>query len=222
MKLAHVILTMFAASLMAASPARAQRHDQTAPQQKRPPEERERLGVRAGFVGTTSTLKDNFGEGANLALHWITHIKQPVYVDFSLGSFYMGATHNQQPTFDLFGATYDRVSMRVIRFTVAPMLDFQINDKWNGYFSMGGGAYIVSLLLDEDFFGFDLTDTHFGIDLGGGFTRRFTENWFIDVHGEVHKFWSGSGPKNIFYIYSGNDQDPIFYQITAGLLVRLF
>jgi opacity protein-like surface antigen len=195
---------------------------QSAPEPKKPENERERLGLRAGFVGTPSDLSNTFGNGFNLALHWIQHIKHPLFLDVTLGAFYMGRTDRDDITQNFFNQSFDGTSLRIIRFTIAPLFEFNVNEKTAAYLSVGGGVYIVSLLLDEAFYEFDSTDNHMGVNVGTGVTYRITTNWFLDFHAEMHKFWTSTASDDIFLVYSEGDQDPLFFQVTAGLLLRLF
>jgi opacity protein-like surface antigen len=183
---------------------------------------RERLGLRVGYVGTSSALDDVFGSGLNLNLHWVQGIREPFFIDFTLGAFYLGETDRSDITFDIFQQSFDNVSMRVLRFTVAPMIELSLSDRTSAYVTMGGGLYVISLLLDESFFQFDLTDNHVGLNLGAGLTRRITTNWFLDLHAEAHKFWTSEEVDDLFFRYSQGDQDPLFFEFTAGVLLRLF
>jgi hypothetical protein len=82
--------------------------------------------------------------------------------------------------------------------------------------------YTVSLLLDQAFLEFDLSNNHLGVNGGAGFVHRLSKNWFLDVGVEVHKFWTSTNDDDIFYLYSGEDQDPVFYQVHGGIMLRLF
>lgn len=187
-----------------------------------PERERERLGVRAGYTGTTSGLDDTFGGGFNLALHWIQYVRYPLFADFTLGAFYMGKTGRQDITFDIFQQNFDNTSMRIIRLTAAPMIEMPVNERTTAYASFGGGLYVVSVLLDEAFLEFDATDNHLGISIAAGVDHRFTQNWSFDFHAEFHKIWTSDHSDDLFYRYSEGDQDPLFYQIAAGVSLRLF
>jgi opacity protein-like surface antigen len=214
--LVAVIISLLAANAIAQPP------DRQPEQRDKPEAERERLGLQAGYVGTTSDLGNNFGGGFNLCLHWIQHIRHPLFVDFTLGAFYMGKTDRQDITLDLLGQNFDNTSLRIIRFTLAPLVEMPVSDRTTGYVSLGGGVYIVSLLLDEAFQEFDLTNNHFGISVGAGVAHQITQNWFVEFHAELHKMWTSTASDDIFYRYSDGDKNPLFYQAAVGVLLRLF
>lgn len=183
---------------------------------------RERLGLRAGYVGTTSGLDNVFGGGIDLALHWAQRIKYPVSADVMLGAFYLGDTSREDITISAFGQTFDKVSMRVLHITLAPMVEFGLGTRTHLYASAGGGLYTVSLLLDRAFSEADLTDSHFGVVGSGGVIGQISKNWFVDATMTFYKFWTTDERDDLFYIYSEGDSNPLFYSITAGVMLRLF
>jgi len=183
---------------------------------------REQLGIRVGYAATTSDLDNNFGAGLNLDMHFMQEIRKPLWLDVTLGAFYMGATDRTDITFDVFQQSFDQASMRILRFTVAPTIVGRLDNATNVYVSGGAGIYVVSLLLDETFFQFDHVDNHLGLTAGGGITRQLSENWFLDFHMETHKFWTSTASDDMFYRYSEGDRNPFFYHAAVGLLLNLF
>jgi opacity protein-like surface antigen len=213
---------IFVAVIISLLAANAIAQPDTPPEKQKPERERERLGLRAGYAGTSSNLRNTFGSGVNLGLHWIQHVKYPLFINATLGAFYMGKTDREDITFNFFKQSFDSASMRLIRFTAAPYFEFPIRDRTTAYVSAGGGYYIVSLLLDDAFQEFDNTDSHFGVNFAAGLTRRITQNWFIEFHTEAHKLWTSNDPDDLFFVYSEGDQDPWFFDITVGVQLRLF
>jgi len=187
---------------------------------------KERLGVRLGYVGTSSGLDDTFGAGMQLSAHYVHRFATWFSVDTELGVFYMGSTGGKYIAPD--GAVFDEGSVRVIAFTVSPELDISLGEKNTFYVSAGGGLYIMSLLLDDLLYQFEQTNDHLGVTAAVGFARRVSKNWFVDVNARVDMFWTSepSGdPRDripLFYTLSNGDQDPLFYQVNVGLMLRLF
>jgi opacity protein-like surface antigen len=204
-----VLVLVFAANTFAQAPLETDKDP-----------DRERLGGRIGYVATTSDLDNSFGGGLDLALHFIHRFKKTFSVDFTLGAFYLGETSRDDILVN--GATASDESMRIITFTVAPMIELPVNDRTNFYMSGGVGLYTVSLLVDSGVFQFDFTDNHVGINGGLGVLRHVTENWFLDLNIQIHKFWTSDDIDDIFFVYSDGDSNPLFYQITAGAMLRLF
>lgn len=188
--------------------------------------EKERIGLRAGYTETTSNLDQNFGGGLNLALHFIQRIKKPLYLDLSLGALYMGSTEDDDLTRAIFGTQFDSVAMRIITITLAPMLEIPLRARTNLYLSAGGGIYTVSLLLDQDFSEFDLSNTNFGVNAGVGLMRGIFTNWFLDLNFQAHYFWTEDTLEpespDWFYLYSEGDSNPLFWALTVGVALKAF
>jgi len=184
---------------------------------------RQRLGLRAGYVTTGSNISEVFGNGIDLSLHWIQRIKRPLAIDATIGAIYMGSTGREDITLQAFpGLRPDNVSMRVLHFTVAPMLEVGLGKKTHVFVSGGGGLYTVSLLVDQAFSEADFTNSHFGLTASAGVIRQISENWFIDASFQGHKMWTGTGPEDIFWSFSEQDSNPVFYDFTLGAMLRLF
>ena len=187
---------------------------------------KDRIGLRAGYSATTSNLEKNFGSGMNLALHFIQRIKKPLFIDFTLGAIYMGSTNNSDITRLIFGTDFDSVTMRIINITLAPMVEIPVGSRTDLYLSAGGGIYTVSLLLDQDFSEFDLSNTNWGVNAGAGVMRRISTNWFLDLNFQTHYFWTEDkfepASPDWFFVYSEGDSNPLFWSVSGGVALRLF
>ncbi len=187
--------------------------------------DKEKLGIRIGYSRTSNDISDNFGAGLDLCLHFTQKIREPFSLDVTLGAIYLGST-DSDITSDFFGTEFDDVSMRILRMTVAPMVEFPMNDRTDFYFSVGVGLYSVSLLLDQAFQEFDLTDNHIGVNVNAGVVRRLSTNWYVDLNLHLQQFWTADtlDPLNPdwIYLYSNGDSDPLFWGITAGVALNLF
>lgn len=218
MKSAALFLALIIAFAASTSIAQSESESQADPL-------KERLGVRIGYSRTSNNIADNFGAGLDLSLHFIQRIRKPFSVDFTLGAIYLGST-DTDITREFFGTEFDDVSMRVLTMTVAPMVEFPINDRMDFYLSAGGGLYAVSLLLDQSFQQFDLTDNHLGVNVNAGVLHRVFTNWFVDLNLHLHKFWTADSfdqqNPDWIYLYSGGDSDPLFWGVSAGIALRLF
>jgi opacity protein-like surface antigen len=211
--LCWVVLASF---LGTALPARAAETEEAKDPNK------ERLGVRAGYVGTTSNLDGSFGGGMELALHWTQRIKFPLSADVSMGAFYLGATSRDDITMSAFGGqTFDKVSMRVVHVTVAPMLEFSADERTHLFLSAGAGFYTVSLLIDQALSEADLSNNNWGVTVGTGAIRQVSDSWFIDLGATIHKFWTSDDADDWFFVYSEGDAHPLFYTVTLGFMLRL-
>lgn len=189
---------------------------------------RERLGLRAGYVTTPSGLDDMFGAGLNLAVHYIHRFKSPFAVDVTFGTFHLGDVKDRVRAEEILGARFDDVTLRIITMTINPMLELKMSEKSYGFFSAGIGLYTVSLLLDANIREFEGTNSHFGINIGAGAIHQFSTNWFADLNVQAHRLWTSTGGDvflngdDIFFHFSNGDKNPWFYNVTVGLMVRVF
>ena len=183
---------------------------------------KERLGLRIGYVGTSSDMHNVFGGGLDLSLHFIQRITGPLFVDVSFGALYMGGTSRDDITAARYPLTQiDDESLRVIKVTVAPMFETAVTDRTTFYILGGVGFYSMSLLLESGFLAADDTDNHLGVNGGTGLIYRMTQNWMVEFNLQVHKLWTDD-EKGIFFDYSDGDSDPLFYNIDVGVMLRLF
>ena len=189
-------------------------------EEKKKDPNRERLGVTIGYAGTQSGISNVVGAGVDVALHFLYRFKKPYALDTTLGAFYMGDAGAPYIARD--GAVFDEASMRIIRITLAPTLELGIGEKTDIRLSAGGGVYSVSILLREAIYQLDDRDDHLGVTAAAGLVRQFTKNWSFELNAEVHKFWTSAEPGDNFYIVSEGDQDPLFYVVNVGLMLRLF
>jgi opacity protein-like surface antigen len=199
---------------------------QPPPEEEKDPD-KERLGLRFGYSETDGGINESLGSGVNLALHWITRLKKPLYFDITFGAIYLGETHRTDITQMVFGTGFDKVRMRIMTVTAAPMLEIPIGGRTNIYATGGIGFYVVSLILDQDFSQFDDSNNHFGVNAGVGLMRRIFTNWSLDINFHLHKFWTSENDHRTrdadwIYIYSEGDTDPVFWSVTGGVALRLF
>jgi opacity protein-like surface antigen len=199
---------------------------QPPPEEEKKDPDKERLGLRVGYAETDGGLNESFGGGVNLALHWITRIKKPLFVDITFGAFYLGKTDRTDITQAVFGTQFDKVTMRIMTITASPMIEIPYG-RTSIYLSGGGGMYVASLILDQDIQQFDLSNTNWGVTAGAGLIRRVSTNWSLDLTFQLHKFWTGTNDQRTsnpdwVYIYSEGDSDPLFWTVTAGVALRLF
>jgi opacity protein-like surface antigen len=217
------ILSSFLVAVMLVATALTAAFAQTEPgDEKHKDPNRERLGLRAGYVGTPSGISDAFGGGLDLSLHWVHRFRYPFGIDANLGAFYLGSTGREDITISIFGQPFDNVSMRVLHITLAPMMEFGLGERTHLFASLGGGMYTVSVLVDQAFSEADLSNTHFGVVASGGIIRQISGSWFLDASVKAHKFWTPAENDDLFFLYSQGDSSPAFYTVSIGVMLRLF
>jgi hypothetical protein len=182
---------------------------------------REKLGVRIGYLYTNSDIKNEFGNGSLIALHFSERIKSPLFVDFTLGALYLGESHTDNITQSLFGPGVANANMRLLYLSVGPLLEFPILNEKTFYLFGGLGLYSVSIYLEMGFFGSEIADQHFGVNSGTGLYWPLSDNWKLDINFTAHHVWTAEETSDIFYLYSKGASDPTFYQFSVGFCVNL-
>jgi len=218
---AAALVILCGTAALAQTEAEPERDTGAEPEKDKDPN-RGRLGLRAGYVGTPSSISDAFGGGLDLSLHWIHRFKYPFAIDATFGAAYLGSTGREDITIEIFRQRFDNVAMRLLHITVAPMMEFGLGERTHLFLSAGGGLYRVSVLVDQVFSEFDLSDSHFGVVASGGIIRQISDNWFLDASVKAHKFWTSTDMDDLFFRYSQGDGNPVFYNVSLGLMLRLF
>ena len=195
---------------------------QTEPEPEEKDEKLERLGVRVGFVGTTGGLENSFGNGVNLTAHFMPQFKGQLFVDITFGAFFMGDTSRQDVLPPGLVAVPEKVGLRIITVLVAPTLIFPIGGKTDVSVGVGGGLYTVNLLLSQGLLEGDITNNQLGVYAAGGLIRQISTNWFLDIDVQAHKIFTGDDLDDVVYLYSDGNENPLFYSVTIGAMLRLF
>jgi len=220
------LLTAWAAIVLSSACAFAQPDSQAEDPFK------ERLGARMGYIRAENDLSDAFGAGFDLSIHFIQRIKKPLGIDVTVGAIYLGSTDREVTITRANGGVdfstlwFDKVRMRILRFTAAPIVEFAAGERTSCYLSAGGGLYTATLLLDQTIYQYDFSNNHFGVNAGAGIMRRIFTNWFLDLNLQLHKFWTPDQSSSLdvdwIYEFSDGDSDPWFWSVTAGAALRLF
>ena len=182
----------------------------------------ERLGLRFGYVGTTSGISETFGGGLNVSLHWVQSIREPFGLNFALGAFAMGSTDREDITLSYFGLNLDDVSMRIVHFSLGPMAEIPISERLRFQTAARAGLYTVTLFVTQGLNQGDPSDNHLGVNFTGGLVYRMSRNWFLDIDLQLHKIFTSEDADDLFYVYSEGDTNPLFYNVNIGLMLRLF
>ncbi len=191
------------------------------------PPVRERLGVRGGYIQTFDKLKDSFGGGGHLTLHFSERAYNQLYVDFRISAIYLGDLKNKNIAVR-FGNSPGiepsdiETEMRILFFSVGPQYVIPLAEYWNAYAGAAAGIYSVSMLFDSGISAGDLSDQHFGVNMGGGAMWRFTETLNIDMNFTLHHFWTPKDPnKLLFFFTDQGDSNPYLLQFSTGVTIDL-
>jgi hypothetical protein len=182
---------------------------------------REKLGLRLGYVKSGSDIEKTFGDGMVVAVHFTERVKPPLFIDITLGAFYLGDAANEDITRSLFGPGVSGTSMRIIHFLAAPTIEFPITRRLLGYVSPGIGFYNASVLLDLGLIMSDISDSYFGASGTAGIYWGLSDRWNLDFNFTAHHIWTPEKQSDIFFLYSEGDSDPAFFQFCVGVTGEL-
>jgi len=188
------------------------------------PAPRERLGLRSGYLETTSALDEYFGDGSFMTIHFSEKIIEPLYLEIRIGAIYLGDLLKP----DVVVTVGDVESeMRILFFTAGPQYTYPMSDRTTLYGSTGLGIYSVSILEDTGLQAINASNQHFGVNGGLGLLWRFSATWNVDLNFTTHKVWTPEDPgcilarDCIYYAYTDEHTSPLLFQFGVGITMDL-
>ncbi|MDH3197305.1 MAG: hypothetical protein OEO21_03615 [Candidatus Krumholzibacteria bacterium] len=191
---------------------------------------RERLGARFGYILSAGGLRDSYGDGGNLTLHFAEHLQSGLYFQFQLGAIGMGDLQRPElaPQVGAVGGKYAiflvdgiETEMRILYITVGLQYTGNLSELWTGYGGVGAGIYSVSIPwttgVESDVF----SDQHLGGNATIGAMFRFTRTLNLDVGATLHYFHNSASPFDLYYGFTAGDTNPLFGEIALGLVLDL-
>jgi opacity protein-like surface antigen len=181
----------------------------------------ERLGVRAGYAGTSDGLRDFYGDGWDLTLFFTEKVYSRLLLDVRLGAIYLGEALKSDLD-DQLTLQRDIVSsMRFLYFSAGPMVGFGLGSSYSGYASAGIGVYSVSMQFDSGLAAFDYSDQHIGYNAGAGLSMRVHTNWCVELNGTIHYVSTDANPNDLFWLFTDGGDAPVILGIALGVVVDL-
>jgi len=182
---------------------------------------RERLGVRVGYVGTRGGLADSYGAGTHANIHFSERISSPYYLHVRVGAIYLGDLKRSELAERFTGIANIQSQMRLLFLTGGPQYTLLLGDRWTGYTSVEAGIYSVNLLFDGPFQSIDVSDSHFGGNIGVGAMWRIAGTWNLDLNTTVHYFRTNMNRFALFPAFTDGDSNPLFIQTSVGVTIDL-
>ena len=181
----------------------------------------ERLGVRAGYVGTSDGLRDFYGDGWDLTLFFTEKVYSRLLLDVRLGAVYLGDALKTDLDDQLTLQPGIVSSMRFLYVSAGPMVGFGLGNSYSGYVSAGVGIYSVSMLFGSGIAAFDYSDQHLGYSAGAGLSTRIATNWCLEMNGTLHYVSTDAGPNDLFWLFTDGGDAPVLLGIAFGVTVDL-
>lgn len=202
-------IMLFAAPLLLAAPV--------SPLQSQDIRGREMLGLRIGSVFSRGELRDVFGGGSEIELHFEEGILPWMAVGFALSSHNFGDSNDRDKNIDYISSDKD-VSLRIYSVTVSVVLLKRLAGKITAAPECGLGLYSINASTQLGFYEGYRTDNQLGLYAGMGFLYGLTNSVFLNLSGKYHYVLSGSEREDPIYFYTGRDSAHI-YQIAVGVTI---
>ena len=182
---------------------------------------KDRLGVRAGGVTTFDGLQDAYGGGWSLTLFFTEKVTHRFLVDIRLGALYLGDLKFSELDDELTHTPGIQGAMRLLYFSVGPMVGVPLGGPWSLYGSAGLGVYSVSMQFDTGISAYNFSDQTFGFNGGLGLSRRISANWCIEANASAHYFLTDQDITDLFFAFTGGADSPVLLDIALGVTLDL-
>ncbi len=184
----------------------------------------ERLGLRAGFVGTSGGLHDSYGHGSHVNLYFAERVSSPWYLQIRVGSFALGDLRKPELARRFGGAGFVGPAvasdMRIQFLTGGPQYTLLVGERGTAYASLEAGVYSVSVTLDDGLLAVTVSDSHFGANAGVGYMVRVHDGWNLDANATLHFVGTGTD-LGLFTFFTEGDNDPLLLQLSLGVTIDL-
>jgi len=182
---------------------------------------REHLGVRVGGLLTSDGLHDTYGDGWQMTLFFTERVASWFFLDIRIGALYLGDLQDEELDDELTGVQGLGSAMRILYFSVGPMLSTSLGQNYTGYATAGVGVYSVSMVFDSGITGYDFSDQDVGFSGGAGLSRRLSTNWGLEANATVHYVIVSQTPQDIYYSFTAGADSPLILDIALGVTLDL-
>jgi opacity protein-like surface antigen len=182
---------------------------------------KERIGVRAGGIATFDGLEDAYGGGWSLTLFFTEKVANRFFVDIHLGALYLGDLKFEELDDQLTRTPGIQGAMRILYFSVGPMVGVPLGGAYALYGSAGVGVYSVSMQFDTGITAYDFSDQTIGFNGGLGLSRRISANWCIEANASAHYFLTDKDPTDLYYAFTGGADAPVLLDVALGATLDL-
>ena len=181
----------------------------------------ERLGLRAGYIGTSDGLHESFGDGWDISLFFNEKLYSKILLDIRLGAIYLGDTSIPDLDDQLTLSPGIVSQMRFLYFSAGPLAGFRMGSSLSGYASLGIGVYTVGMSFSSGVSAFDYSDQHIGFNGGLGLARRIAGDWSFELNSTVHYFSVDQNANDLYYLFTDGADAPLLLGVALGITVDL-
>lgn len=178
---------------------------------------REVLGVRLGGGYSPRTLKDTFGNGSVIELHFIHGLAPWCGIDVSLTSNDYGASTDVIKNIEFTGSDRE-VDLEIYGVTAGFLALTSIHKNFLPTIEAGPGLYSINAVLPTGFFNAQKTEFRVGFYGGVGAIYTISGGFSINVNAKYHYIFSGGTDDNTIFFFTGHNRTQMF-QFTVGVLI---
>ncbi len=178
---------------------------------------RELLGVRVGGVIGSSPIRDAFGSGSELELHFIEGLGASWGVSLALSSHNFGASKDTLKNIEFTGLNRE-VKLSIFSITGAAYAMRPIGGRFTATGEAGLGLYAVTAAIPSGFYEGTRTENRFGLYGGAGMLLRLSRAVSLNLNVKYHYIFIGSDEFEPIHFYTGRTNAQ-FVQVSFGILL---
>ena len=180
---------------------------------------KEILGFRIGGIYTLGDMKEAFGNGTDMELHFIMGLGSWYGIDIALSSANLGDSKDIQKNIDFTGLNLG-VELGIYSGTASFHAQKRLYKNLSLSGAGGGGLYVVTTVIAAGLYEGSKTENRFGLCCGDGLDYQFSKKLAVELYGKYHYIFSGSGRWDAVHFYTGSTRTELL-QITLGVLIAV-
>jgi hypothetical protein len=178
---------------------------------------REVLGVRLGGDYSPRTLKNTFGSGSVIEIHFIHGLAPWCGIDVSLASNDYGNSSDVMKNIEFTGSDRE-VDLQIYGVTAGFLALTSIHRNFLPTIEAGPGIYSINAVLPTGFFNAQKTEFRFGFYGAVGAIYRISGGFSINANAKYNYIFSGNKDENTIFFFTGKNRTEM-YQFTVGVLI---
>ena len=178
---------------------------------------RELLGVRVGGVVGSQPLRDAFGSGSELELHFIEGLGSWWGIGLALSSHNFGASKDTLANIAYTGMNRE-VQFSAFSMTASFVALKPVGGRYTATGEAGLGLYSLTASIPAGFYRGTRTENRFGVYGGAGMLMRISRGVSLNLNVKYHYVFVGDDEFEPVHFFTG-ETSAQFVQIAFGVLL---
>jgi hypothetical protein len=179
---------------------------------------REVFGIRLGAAYSPATLRDTFGGGSVIELHFVHGLAPWCGIAVALTSNDFGASNNAQKNIDFTGGLDREIDLEIYGVTAGFLALTSFHKNFLPTIEAGPGLYSINAVLPQGFFNAQKTEFRVGMYGGLGAIYKITGGFSVNACAKYHYIFSGGHNENTIFFFTGHNRTQMF-SFTVGVLL---